>query len=187
MFIIVRARVSTSQSSENSSCDIRSFFNKSGTTKTTYQKIRHCEYAPCSMCKYIPINCNNFKSTITGEVYQIKDTMTCKSENIIYLITCTQAHCSGKQYVGESQLSLRTRGANHLSSVRCKRPFPVAEHFNLPNHSLKDISIVPIEQIKIKTSDPRCKTIRKQREQFWIYELKTFSPHGLNHMDSIIV
>ena len=59
---------------------------------------------------------------------------TCDTSHVIYLIVCTL--CPDTQYIGQSSTSFRTRFNNHKSSIRLnKAGFPVAEHFNLPDHS----------------------------------------------------
>ena len=75
---------------------------------------------------------------------------------------------------------LKIRMANHRYSIRKGLDLPVAKHFNRPKHTLKDMKVMPIE--KIKNDD---KNKRKQREAFWIYELRTLSPEGVNVLDSI--
>ena len=72
----------------------------------------------------------------------------------------------------KDQLCLRF--ANHVSSVKTKKLYPVAIHFINPNHSINDIEIIVIE---VCTSSD---TPRKLRESHWIHQLKTLQPYGLN-------
>ena len=114
-------------------------------------------------------------SSVTEESFYIKDSVSCESENIIYLLFC--AKCPNSQYVGETQNSLRNRFYLHRSHIsrntgKCTH---VNAHFNSPNHSLRDLRCLPIEKIKSLS-----KPLRKAREQHWIKTLKTIFPSGLN-------
>ena len=71
------------------------------------------------------------------------------------------------QYVGETKTKLCLRFANHVSSVKTKKLYPVAIHFNNPNHSINDVEIIVIDAC---TSND---THRKLRESHWIHQLKT--------------
>ena len=66
-----------------------------------------------------------FTSTSSGDTYTICKHLSCQTENVVYLITCTACD---KQYVGETKRSLECR------DPRQNRNTPVARHFNLPNH-----------------------------------------------------
>ena len=57
----------------------------------------------CNNCKVecpILVETKNFKSTNTGETYEIRQYMNCDGENVIYLATCKK--CTG-QYVGKAR------------------------------------------------------------------------------------
>ena len=51
----------------------------------------------------------------------------------------------------------------------------VSEHFNLPGHSKKDLTIMIIE--KVTTND--CQT-RESRRRYWIDKLRSMVPGGIN-------
>ena len=97
--------------------------------------------------------------------------LKCDTPNVIYVIPCKRC---GIQYVGETKTKLCLRFANHVSSVKTKKLYPVAIHFNNPNHSINDVEIIVIEAC---TSND---THRKVRESHWIHQLKTLQPYGLN-------
>jgi len=64
----------------------------------------------------------------------------------------------------------------HFSDIRTgKIEKPVASHFNLPDHSLKDLQVMRIE--KIRRDDV---AQRKLRESNWICTLGTLVPSGMN-------
>ena len=60
-------------------------------------------------------------------------------------------------------------------------PTPVANHFNLPGHSLEgNFEIIPIEQPLIVGSKTEADQLRLEREAFWIRTLQTKKPFGIN-------
>ena len=63
-----------------------------------------------------------------------------------------------------------------VSSVKTKKLYPVAIHFNNTNHSINDVEIIVIEACTSNDTG----THRKLRESHWIHQLKTLQPYGLN-------
>ena len=61
-----------------------------------------------------------------------------------------------------------------VSSVKTKKLYPVAIHFNNPNHSINDVEIIVMEACTSNDTD------RKLRESHWIHQLKTLQSYGLN-------
>ena len=149
----------------------------SSSAKKQY-KIAHCGLKNCVSCKFINLNCDTFTSTKTGREYTIREQMNCTTENLVYLITCKSCKY---QYCGETSTSLRVRLSNHRCTIKNNRNYPVAKHFNKENHSVKDLEIIPIEKIRVNS-----KKVRQQREAFWIFELRTLYPEGINVMDMIL-
>ena len=78
------------------------------------------------------------------------------------------------QYVGETKRPLRERFSNHRSDIKLQRNTAISIHFNEINHSITDLTVIPIEQISQHTE-------RKLKENFWTTELRTRYPFGLNH------
>ena len=101
----------------------------------------------------------------TNEERRIKDTLTCKSKNLIYLIECKK--CATRnlpcQYIGETKRHLHERFGEHRRSVQNHQqlasPTPVSEHFNLPGHSVNDIRLIPLELTHTNRD-----SVRKARE-----------------------
>ena len=136
-----------------------------------------CLKTRCKLDIYVPDR-GTFFGEQTRNKYQMAENLNCDSSNIVYVITCKKCR---KQYVGETQNSLRQRAANHLSSIRLKHDVPVAQHFNTQGHSVKDhFEIMPIEKIPFLTSAADTKHKRLERESFWIQTLQTIYPLGLN-------
>ena len=70
--------------------------------------------------------------------------------------------------------ALHKRFNEHMSDIRNKRTRKsVAAHFNLPGHSMEDLTVMIIDQ------DDNAKKLRNQ-ERDWIYKLRTKAPNGLN-------
>ena len=101
-------------------------------------------------------------STIQPESYN------CDSCNIVYLLMCDKF--DSVNYIGETSNRLRLRLNNHKKSIRDKsRGFPVAVHFNLPDHSLKNVRCVILRGDFKTTSD------RLVCEQTFIHKHKAHS------------
>ena len=129
-----------------------------------------CNKSRCQVCHYID----------TGNTVQIPGcnlvfyppNLNCDSSNIVYIIFCT--YCQDGNYVGETSTSFRLRFNNHKKSIRDNFPgFPVAEHFNLPNHSLKDLKFCIIGHNFPSTQH------RKNAEIKWILKINSHT-NGLN-------
>ena len=121
-----------------------------------------------------------FQSTVTKKIYFVKnfagDPVSCSSSNIIYLITCNRCQL---QYVGETLQTLKKRMNGHRTGIKSKVDNILYNHFQGPC-SLEDISVQPIE---VLGGEGRKETIlrqRKFRENYWMKELRTTYPYGLN-------
>ena len=90
----------------------------------------------------------------------------------LYIYSCV-ANVTGN-YIGETSNRLRLRLNNHKKSIRDNsRGFPVAVHFNLPYHSLKNLRCVILRRDFKTTAD------RLICEQTLIHKFKTHSK-GVN-------
>ena len=100
-------------------------------------------------CKTCPIllAMDEFSSSITGEQFKVKSKASCKSSNIIYLIKCRRC---GQQYVRETGQALHRRINSHRHDIVHRRTdeSPVAEHFNGDAHSLADMTVMVIDQMR---------------------------------------
>ena len=85
------------------------------------------------------------------------------------------------QYVGQTggKLSLRMNGHRSDINLYPSKCTLINTHFNTNNHSISDFSFTPIE--KLSNNNEHHRLIR---ETFWIHELQTKTPRGLN--DSIL-
>ncbi len=77
--------------------------------------------------------------------------------------------------------ALHTRMIKHTSAIR--RPddtSSISHHFKSANHSLSDMKFLGIERIlPHRRGGDRDKKLL-QREAFWIFELKSLFPEGMN-------
>ena len=134
----------------------------------------------CTACTRSANKCN-FTSSVTRESFQIKDVITCKDANVIYIIECTK--CQNKpQYVGKSTRCLMTRGREHITTVDNGNLVNAAftgsgkmyHHFTTNNHSSRDMMMYAIE--KVHGDATTCFV----RERFWMNRLDTHRNNGLN-------
>ena len=110
--------------------------------------------------------------------YQIFGGLNCQSKNLIYIIECQK--CNMK-YTGETQRTLADRLTKHVSDINTWKEKAVAEHFNYSCFPDTDnLVIYPIEAIPEQGSTQKNKTLRLKRESFWIRELNTETPNGMN-------
>ncbi|KAL8616838.1 hypothetical protein ACOMHN_041757 [Nucella lapillus] len=130
----------------------------------------------CTLCANHMQDTTSFHSVVTGQTFTIRDSLSCQSTNIIYLIDCSQCH--SVQYVGETGQTVRKRFYNHTYAIRKGVDTLVGKHFNSPGHALTDMKCTVIEGIRMDNTD-----VRKQREKFWRYKLRTNYPEGLNVFD----
>jgi len=131
------------------------------------------------LCKLCPKPSDNgrYKSTTTGREYQGPRNYSCKTKNVIYLITCKKCK---KQYVGETSRSFEIRMKEHLRYIRNPRQYdePTGRHFNGPNHKISDFSCRVI--YKMYNEPIRNCPIRQSKEEHFIDQLQTREPKGLN-------
>ena len=134
-----------------------------------------CNSNRCKACIYI-IRSNAFQSFTNKTNFKFKSRFTCKSSNLVYLITCRYCNL---QYVGQTGRTLADRINDHLSTIRTKKSKPIALHFNLPNHSIRDFAITAIEKIP---EGNNALNFRLLKECTWQNLLQTAYPLGINNL-----
>ena len=127
----------------------------------------------CTVCANHLTECKTFTSMQTKQTFTIRHTLSCETENVIYILYCDM--CDKCQYVGETKNKLKTRFYQHRSNINKNTGTLVTKHFNSPGHSLNNMKCIAIEQV---FKDDLKK--RLSRETFWIDKLKTLTPFGLN-------
>ena len=100
--------------------------------------------------------------------------MDCNSYNVVYAILCKKDNCK-QIYLGETKRMLKFCLADHRGYVvNQDTTTATGLHFNLPGHSLADLSVTPIEQVRKNDT-----VYRKEREEFHIRRFNTLHK-GLN-------
>ena len=124
----------------------------------------------CTACPYI----REVKSLkINQTEWKINQSLDCEVSNCIYLIECRKNNCNMK-YVGETKRIIKFRFAEHRGYVNNNDDTATGEHFNMPGHSLSDMTLTVLE--KVRSSDDM---YRKEREKYFIRKFNTYYK-GLN-------
>ena len=135
-----------------------------------------CGSPRCKTCQHTSPS-DTFTSSVTKKSYHIRQHLSCTSSKLVYLITCRKCN---KQYVGQTEQSLRQRMNSHRFSINHNTDTPVAKHFNQPDHSLNDLHIVAIDHLPSADTHSRL-----NKETFWIYTLQSLDPHGINIQEQL--
>ena len=70
---------------------------------------------------------------------------------------------------------------NHRANIKSLKPQFLYKHFTSDGHKLEDMFVQPIESIAVPPNEQASTySKRVEREEFWIRELKTVYPYGLN-------
>lgn len=145
-------------------------------------KVTKCN--KCVICKYYLSSDTTFSCYVTGKKYKIKGSFTCKSKNVIYLISCLK--CLSEQYVGSTE-KIYDRTILHISDIhtgkieRCG----VAKHYNCKcidsEKPKKYFKLQIIEHIKSQ-QNKSIDDIMWSREKYWQAELHTLTK-GMNSLN----
>ena len=130
-------------------------------------------------CKRVKI-CDSFKSARTNKVYRIFQDMTCKSDWLLYLLECKT--CPSIQYVGKSEAPANIRINKHRDDCKIPTSIDIDQHFRIPGHSFNEHAVFTlIERLNTRTKTKfKRREILETREDFWIMELQTLKPQGMN-------
>ena len=120
-------------------------------------------FTPATPCKRVH-NTLWHKTT-----WKLNRKFSCQNYNIIYLISCDKERCIENKYIGETGRSLKTRLADHCGYVRNHHTDQATgAHFNQPGHSLANMKITILEQVKTNEI-----SYRKEREHYFINKFNT--------------
>jgi hypothetical protein len=137
--------------------------NQKGMTK--------CNKNSCSACPYVR---EGKGLRINEESWKINRKLDCNSYNIVYAIICKKDACR-QVYIGETKRMLKFRLAEHRGYVLNQHTNQATgHHFNLPGHSLSDLEITAIEQVRKNDL-----IYRRQREEYHIRRFNTIN-QGIN-------
>ena len=83
--------------------------------------------------------------------------------------------------MGETGRTLADRLISHLSDINTRKNKPVVEHFNEICHFHEDnLMITPIVANRNYVSKTKSKAMRLRTEAYWIRELNSQQPRGIN-------
>ena len=87
----------------------------------------------------------------------------------------------GKAYVGKTSRALKTRIADHRSTIRNGDDrSPVALHFKMAHHNVSSLRYIGIEKIQSPRRGGDIENLLLKKELWWIHFLKSMAPTGLN-------
>ena len=130
-------------------------------------------------CKQL-VSTNKFQSHKTKSSYTIRHHMNCNSKNVIYLAECIL--CPNTQYVGKTEPPWKRRLYGHRSDSKKADAIEFDQHFQLPGHNFSEHARFTLIE-KMNTGPPKGQTHTQRlenREDFWMLQLKTIKPDGLN-------
>ena len=125
---------------------------------------------PCTACPYI-IEGKSIK--INGHDWKIYKKLNCKSYNVVYTVCCKKEKCK-QVYIGETKRMLKFRLDDHCGYVNNFVDTATVSHFNQPGHSLADMSITILEQVRKNNV-----SYRKEREVYFLRKFDTLH-RGMN-------
>ena len=142
-------------------------------------KLGKCGNGKCKTCPSFNTE-KLFTSSFSGRSYRTSSNtnLSCTTSNIIYLVTCRKCKI---QYTGKTEQSLRSRVNGHRDSIRRSKKL-IGQHFSTKDHSEKDFSIQIIDKLYAQQgeNDKDFENRLLIREKYWMLELGTVYPYGLN-------
>ena len=134
--------------------------------------MKKCNTENCTACPYI----REGKSIKVGQRnWNINTKVDCNSYNVVYLLICNKEKCKENYYIGETKKLFKFRLAQHKGYITNKKlNTATGAHFNLPGHSVSDLSATVLERVKINDT-----LYRKEREKYLINRLNTYH-QGIN-------
>ena len=144
-------------------------------------KRNFCTRKGCRYCNKLDTS-GNIRSPITGRNYNTIRCCSCKTNNIIYCITCQICF---KQYIGHTKRTLGERMCEHFRYItQHNSTHSVGRHFNMEDH--QGLGNVKLHVLQFGRKDPDSQEsldIRLELERLWIHRLRSTTPMGLNVFD----
>lgn len=134
---------------------------------------------PCHNCIhcYAMMKGDSFKHTVTDKMIRVRGRITCNTKYVVYLLKCP---CD-LYYVGKTKRELKTRICEHKSSIRNHdEKSAVARHFNAVKHEARQLQYMGIEVVQTPRRGGDRDKLLLQREAYWIHQLDTLIPKGMN-------
>ena len=129
-------------------------------TKASLEKAqggtKKCKDKRCKTCPYMPTTDKlEFKSNDKQKTFQLKDSFSCTSRNLIYCMTCNGC---GKKYIGETGGILRNRMTLHRQHIREKKYqiLNVSKHISICAKGISpEFHVVPFYKLKTDNENQR--------------------------------
>lgn len=134
--------------------------------------LQYCNTAQCKICQKQTLDQDPvFHSNLAYKNYTINGDGMCNTKNCVYQISCNIENCHMK-YIGFTTNKLNKRLAGHRANIRDGTEGCIMlEHFT-KHHAIVNMVIKPIDICDRK--------VLRKREQFWMQELNSIFPYGLN-------
>ena len=142
-----------------------------------------CPTITCKYCRMLKKQDTIMSSFLDIEIRTIIHCRTsCLTPNVIYSITCLKCL---SQYVGETKRQLRKRMYEHLKTIQehgnsAQITTPVSTHFNKVCKRPAKLEFQILETIKGNPDELSTTLYRKRREKWWILNLRSLDPLGIN-------
>ena len=119
-------------------------------THIHYISVSKCNESGCDICENYMVFKSEFTCTVTGKTYKVRGDLTCKSDNVVYLISCKKCK---QQHVGSAfESNFKPRFRVHKSDINTgKDRCGVAKHFlNICTgiNKLENLEVQLIEEVK---------------------------------------
>ena len=129
--------------------------------------VKSCDDTRCGTCgkEYIYLETGNIKVFKNGKTFHVNADMTCKSENLIYCITCAGCH---ENYIGQTGNSVCERVRVHKEQIKypAYRKIPLSRHLDICGKG--KFKIIPFFKCNRKDN-----IYRQEMERYFI---KLFNP-----------
>ena len=125
---------------------------------------KKCNSPRCKCCIDIT-ETSSFVFHETGDTFNIKCTMTCDSENLIYVLQCCGCN---KYYIGQTGDKLRARCRVHRQGVTNNTSIAVDLHIHkCAKHLTRKFTIIPFYKMQSSSKEDRL-----QKESYFIHKFK---------------
>ena len=135
--------------------------------------LSYCRTPQCKICQFQLLDRDpTFYSNLAIKQFNINGDGSCDTKNCIYVIMCKQKNCH-MCYIGYTTTKLNKRLSGHRANIINGTEGIIMLHRFTKHHSICDMIIKPIDICD--------KEVLKNRERFWMQELNSIFPYGLNN------
>ena len=149
-----------------------------GTVTESVSRVNKCKGRRCHICKNCIVFQNEFSCTAT-KTYKVRGNLTCKKDNIVYLISCKKCK---QQYPGSDfKSNFKSRFRAHKSDINTSKDrCGVTKHFLnkcAGINKLENVDAQLIEDVNLGNYNLEGKLW--STEKYWQAQLFTLT-HGMN-------